>query len=125
MLKIVLLALGGSLGTLARYGLSSFIQQAHGGEFPLGTLLVNISGCFVIGFLMEIFQARRWGTPEVRGFMTVGFLGAFTTFSTFSYETNSLLRDGQWRMGTVNMAASIILGLAAIEIGAATARALR
>lgn len=125
MFKIFLLAIGGSLGTLARYGLSSFVQQAHGGPFPLGTLLVNVIGCFIIGFLMETFQARRWGSQEVRGFMTVGFVGAFTTFSTFSYETNSLFRGGQWRMGTANMAASIILGLAAIELGAAAARATR
>ncbi len=125
MFKIFLLALGGGLGTLARYGLSSFIQQVHGGQFPVGTLLVNVVGCFVIGFLMETFQARRWGSQEVRGFMTVGFLGAFTTFSTFSYETNSLLRGGQWRMGTANLAVSVVLGLAAVELGAAAARALR
>ncbi|MCE5228370.1 fluoride efflux transporter CrcB [bacterium] len=125
MIKILLLALGGSLGTLARYGLSSFVNQVHGGPFPMGTLLVNITGCFVIGFLMELFQSKQVGTAELRGFATIGFLGAFTTFSTFSYETSSLFRVGHWRTGTANLAASVILGLAAVELGAATARALR
>ncbi|MEN6627546.1 MAG: fluoride efflux transporter CrcB [Candidatus Sumerlaeia bacterium] len=125
MLKILLLALGGSLGTLARYGLSTFVQQSHGGAFPVGTLLVNVIGCFIIGFLMETFQSGRIGTPELRGFATVGFLGAFTTFSTFSYETSSLVRGGQWRLGTANIAVSLVLGLAAVEAGAALARTCR
>lgn len=125
MLKILLLALGGGLGTLARYGLSTFAQQTHGGSFPIGTLLVNIIGCFVVGFLMETFQSRRLGDPHLRGFMTVGFLGAFTTFSTFSYETASLVHDGRWRLGTANVAISLLLGLAAVEAGAALARAMR
>jgi CrcB protein len=125
MLKLVLLAVGGGLGTLARYGLSTFVQQTHGGSFPLGTLLVNVIGCFVVGFLMEAFQSRRLGAPELRGFMTVGFLGAFTTFSTFGYETTSLVRDGRWQLGTANVAVSLMLGLAAVEAGAALSRAMR
>lgn len=93
------LAVGGTLGTWARYGLSGLLQPP-GGAFPWGTLGVNVVGAFVLGFAMRFLLGSAVAGPEVRVAITVGFCGAFTTMSTFSYETVALLTDGEyWRAG--------------------------
>lgn len=93
----IYLALGGAAGTLARYGLGGLIQTS-GSTFPWGTLVVNVIGSFVLGFLMRYLLGSGLVTPDVRAALTVGFCGAFTTMSTFSYEVVTLVNDGQmWR----------------------------
>ena len=96
---IALIALGGVAGTLARYFVGAWLQGPNP-VFPRGTLVINLVGSFVLGFVMRLATGSTLVTPEVRGALTVGFCGAFTTMSTFSYETVALVTDGEyWRAG--------------------------
>ncbi len=96
---IAYIALGGIIGTLARYLIQGIIQS-RSGEFPVGTLAINIAGSFALGFIVRIATGSTVVSAELRGGLTIGFCGAFTTMSTFSYETVALLTDGQyWRAG--------------------------
>lgn len=117
------IALGGLFGTLARYGLQGWLQP-RGAGFPVGTLVVNLLGSLVLGFLVRFGTGSSVFTPEVRAGLTIGFCGGFTTMSTFSYETVALLNDGQlWRAGLY--AGSSVLGcLAAVYAGIALANRL-
>jgi len=115
--RYLLVALGGMLGAVARYGLSGWISNATTGKFPYGTLAVNLIGSFVIGFFLTLAIDRFSWSPELRIFFTVGFLGAFTTFSTFSYETVELLREGVYAVAAINMGASLFGCLAATFAG--------
>ena len=98
---VVYIALGGIIGTLARYVLQGWIQLRPGaGAFPLGTLAINIAGSLALGFIVRFATGSAVVAPELRGGLTIGFCGAFTTMSTFSYETVALLSDGDyWRAG--------------------------
>jgi fluoride exporter len=119
------IALGGLLGTLARYGLQGWIQTRAGADtFPVGTLSINVLGSLLLGFLVRYATGSAIVTPEVRASLTIGFCGAFTTMSTFSYETMTLLADGQyWRTGLY--AGGTVLGcLAATVAGTAMANRL-
>ncbi len=117
MIRYLLVAIGGMLGAVSRYGLAGWISGAAEGSFPYGTLAVNVIGSFVIGFFLALALERFSWSPEVRIFFTVGFLGAFTTFSTFSYETVELLREGAYAMAAANMGASLFGCLAATFAG--------
>ena len=116
-MRIGLLILFGALGTLARYGMQGVVQQRTGSEFPSGTLAVNIVGCFLLGGIAEFALLHLSIPPEWRIGITVGFFGAFTTFSTFSWETVQLLRDGEWMRATTYVIASVAGGLLAIVAG--------
>ena len=97
MRLVLYLALGGVAGTFARYGLQGLVQPS-GGAFPVGTLVVNVVGALLLGFLMRYLLASGVLGPELRAGLTIGFCGAFTTMSTFSYETVALLSGGElWR----------------------------
>lgn len=124
MLKILIIGLGGFLGTTARYGLSGLVQDLAGASFPAGTLAVNILGCIAIGGIMSLVEDRQMLTPEARLLLLVGFLGSFTTFSTFGYETFDLLREGQLWMAVVNAAANLLIGILGVGLGWAGVRAL-
>jgi CrcB protein len=94
--KVILLALAGATGTLARYGLAGFVHRISGASFPFGTLAVNVIGCFMAGLLWTLFE-HRWSVPgETRAILMLGFLGAFTTFSAFILETGELIRSAQF-----------------------------
>jgi fluoride exporter len=120
---IAFIALGGILGTLARYLVGAWLQGPHV-VFPRGTLAINIAGSFVLGLVMRLATGSTLVSPEVRGALTIGFCGAFTTMSTFSYETVGLLADGEyWRAGIY--AGSTVFGcLAATAAGIALATRL-
>lgn len=124
MLKIFIVGIGGFLGAIARYVLSAWIGQNWGRSFPLGTFVVNISGCFFIGLVMVLFTERFMANPQWRMFLAVGFLGAFTTFSTFEYEISGLLRDGEWLIAAMNAVFSVAAGFAALKIGEVIAKAI-
>lgn len=116
-----MIALGGASGALARYGLGGWVQSLGGPYFPWGTFAVNLLGCMGLGF------AARWievaAVPQaVRVLLTVGFLGAFTTFSTFSYEALSLMRAGAWTRGGIYVAGSVIVGIVALTVGSRLGR---
>lgn len=118
MQTVLLLALGGALGTLARYGLNGLIA-AHIPTFPLGTLVVNVTGCFVIGLLAPLTLKPEW-----RVFLMVGFCGGYTTFSSYGFQTLELARDGEWLYVALNIIGSNLLGLAAVYLGWVCGRVL-
>ena len=113
---LVWVALGGALGAVARYGLSGWVQSGSAGTFPWGTLVVNILGCFLLGFAFRVLQLSAL-SPALRGAVTVGFLGAFTTFSTFSLEAIGLIQDGRWGRAVGYIGGSVALGLIAVLAG--------
>lgn len=120
MSALVAVASGGALGAVARYLASGWVQDATGGFFPWGTLVVNAVGSFLLGFSMIWLQSTL-ASSEVRALVTIGFLGSFTTFSTFSYETLALVRDGAWWRAGGYAAGSMALGLGAVVAGGALA----
>lgn len=114
MLRLLLVGLGGFVGTLFRYWLSGLIARRYGETFPLGTLVVNAIGCFVIGFLFYFFYDRSLTTPTARTVVLIGLIGGFTTFSSYGLQTFTLLRDGEVFLALVNVVASNVLGLACL-----------
>jgi CrcB protein len=116
-LRITLLVVFGAAGTLARYGLQGLVQHRTGTGFPSGTLVVNLLGCFLLGGIAEFGLTHLALPPEWRIGITVGFFGAFTTFSSFSWETVQLLRDGEWMRASVYVLASVIGGIVAVVFG--------
>ena len=116
-LKITLLILFGIAGTLSRYALHGLIQYGTGSAFPAGTLAVNLAGCFLLGGLGQFALNHLWFPPEWRIGLTIGFFGAFTTFSTFGWETIHLLDDGEWMKAALYVGASVIGGLSLVRLG--------
>jgi fluoride exporter len=116
--SIIFVALGGALGSVFRYLLSTWTQTASKSiDFPYGTLTVNLIGCFVIGFLAQLAEARGVFTSESRSFMFIGILGGFTTFSSFGNETINLFRDGESFNALANIGANVIFGLILVWLG--------
>ena len=110
-MKIFLIALFGAIGTLARYGLQGVVQHRMGGGFPYGTLLINLSGCLLLGFMGQITLNRMLVSADMRMAIAVGFFGGFTTFSSFGWETAKMLEEGAWLRATTYVGASVIAGL--------------
>ena len=121
--KLVMIALAGAVGTLARYGLGGLVQRAAGGFFPWGTLAVNVAGCFLFGLVWALAEERFLISGEVRTIVLVGFMGAFTTFSTFAFETGEMLRNAEYLMAGANLLAQNVLGIAGLMLGLVAARA--
>ena len=116
--NLLLIGIGGFVGAIARFWLSGRVQDLSGSiGFPYGTLAINLVGCFLLGILSYLIDVRGMFTPEVRSLLIIGLLGAFTTFSTFSLETFNLLAAGESIRALVNVASSVILGLAAVWAG--------
>jgi fluoride exporter len=115
-LNILLVALGGALGSVMRYLVNGYAQPLTNG-FPLGTLLVNVIGCFVIGFLSHLAEGRGMFEDTTRAFMFVGILGGFTTFSSFGNETLRLFHNDQILSALTNVGTNVILGLFAVWLG--------
>ena len=118
------IALGGVLGTLARYYLQGVVQGRSAGAFPTGTLVVNLVGSFALGFVARYAGESTVVSPEVRAGLTIGFCGAFTTMSTFGYESYALIGDGQFARAATYIAATVLGSIAAVALGAATAHRL-
>ena len=118
MSSLLLVGLGGFLGSVLRYLFSGYVQGLlKTAEFPYGTIVVNITGCLVIGFLSQLAESQGLFTSETRAFLFIGFLGGFTTFSTFGNETMYLLRDGENLLAVFNIAVHIAFGLGAVWLG--------
>jgi CrcB protein len=115
-------ALGGAVGSVIRYVVGVAVQGRSGLDFPVGTLLVNISGCLLLGFLIHYALATPAITPEVRALLTTGLCGGYTTFSTFSYETVALVQDGDWRRATLYVVLSVAGSIVGVMLGIAGAR---
>ncbi len=111
MTKLIYIALGGGLGAVLRYAVSSGAQHLTQGTFPVGTLAVNTLGCLAVGLLGTLFAGPFLVREEVRFALLVGFLGGFTTFSTYGFETLALLNDGEWWWAAANVTLANALGL--------------
>ncbi len=117
--KLLLIAVAGSLGTLARYGLGGLVQSYAGKVFPWGTVAVNLCGCLLFGLVWSSLENRLPGSIETRSIILIGFMGAFTTFSTFIFETRNLLYDQEWLLAIGYFAIHNVGGLAALLAGIA------
>ena len=117
----LMIAIGGSAGALTRYLVSAFINNLVSSSFPAGTLFLNVTGSFIIGFLFQIYQSVLV-SDEVKMLVTVGFLGSYTTFSTYSLETLNLLLTNQYKSAVINVAVSNVLAVSMSLLGIAAAR---
>ena len=117
MSRLLLIAAAGAAGTLARYGLSTWVRGWAGSGFPWGTLAVNALGCFLFGAILTMVRDKGSINDETATWMMVGFLGAFTTFSTFAFESGDFLRDGAMGAAFVNVLANVVLGLGLFFVG--------
>ena len=118
MTRIVLIiGIGGFIGTIARYLSQQFIYKFYPATFPIGTLFVNLLGCLLIGIFFALSEKGNLLSPEWRMFLTTGFCGGFTTFSTFSYESVQLLNDGEYTYVIVFAVASVVIGILATIFG--------
>jgi CrcB protein len=122
MQRLVWLSLAGVAGTLSRYWLQGFVQRLSDRPFPYGTLVVNALGCFLFGLIWALAEERLVVRPETRIVLLVGFMGAFTTFSSFAFETGAMLRDSQWALAAANVLAQNIVGMLCLFAGFAVSR---
>lgn len=122
--RLLGLAVLGAVGTLARYGLGGLVQRHAGAGFPWGTVAVNAAGCFVFGIVWALAAERSLLRGEARTIILIGFFGAFTTFSSFAFETTQMLRDGQWGRAIANIGLQNTAGLVLLIVGAAVGRHL-
>jgi len=120
-MRLLLVLLGGGAGSLARYVASAALTNRFGARFPAGTVVVNITGCFLIGLVMTLLTERQ-PHPYWRLVLVVGFLGGYTTFSSFEWETYAAVRGGGFWIGLANIVGSVSLGYAAVWLGALLAR---
>lgn len=120
--KLLLIGVAGGLGALARYGLSGVVQNRLDGGFPWGTVAVNLVGCLAFGFLVAFLEGRFAFRSELRLFLLIGFMGAFTTFSTYVFETEQLLETGQWIWALGNLSLQNMVGLLALVAGITVGR---
>jgi CrcB protein len=120
-LNLFVIAVGGAIGSIARYLLSTLVLRVSGTLFPLGTFVVNLVGCLVFGAIAGAASQRVQVSPTVRLFLLTGILGGFTTFSSYSYESFLLVRDGQFVWATINVVGQVIAGLAGMWIAYALA----
>ena len=110
-MQLLLIAIFGAVGTIARYGLQGLVQLRVGSTFPYGTLLVNLTGCFFLGLIGQFTMNRMVLPADWRLAITVGFFGGYTTFSSFGWETTKMLEDGEWLRATAYVGASVVAGL--------------
>jgi fluoride exporter len=116
------IAAGSALGGVSRYLVGGMVQRILDTTFPAGTLVVNLTGSFLLGLFLRYALETPTLTPEVRAFLTIGFCGGYTTFSTFSYETVAMLEDGEWARAGLYAALSVLLALGATILGFLVAR---
>jgi CrcB protein len=119
-----LIAFGGALGSMARYWVGSAIANRMGTKFPYGTFVINITACVIIGFTLTVLSKRADLNPAWRFLVPVGFIGAYSTFSTYEWETLSTIRTGAFLLAALYAVSSLILGLAAVWAGSAIAEIL-
>jgi CrcB protein len=122
LIRYLVVLIGGGVGSLARYAAASAIMTRFGGRFPLGTLVINVTGSFLIGFLMTMLTERFNLDPVWRLLLVVGFLGGYTTFSSFEWETYTAVREGALWNGMLNVLSSVMLGYVAVWLGVLLAR---
>src|SRR5512135_3117077 len=120
----LIIGAGGFVGAITRYIIAIWIGQRWGRSFPLGTFIINVTGSFLIGLLMTLMTEKIIENPQWRLLLVVGFLGAYTTFSTFEYETGALLKDGEWLIAGMNVVFSVAVGFIALKLGEVLAKSI-
>ncbi|MFY9704075.1 MAG: fluoride efflux transporter CrcB [Terriglobales bacterium] len=124
LLKYVMVGIGGCMGSVLRYWLGSYIGGRMGARFPYGTFVVNVSGSFLIGLIVTLLAERTQWNPNWRYLIPIGFIGGYTTFSTFEYETFRLFQDGQPLTAMLNVTLSVVVGFLGVWAGAVAGRAI-
>jgi fluoride exporter len=122
--RYAMIAVGGALGAIARYVLGGLVQEWAGARFPYGTLVINVTGCLVMGVVMTLLTERGVVHPNWRFLVPVGFIGAYTTFSTFEYETFRAIEQGAWLVGLGNVIVSVVIGFISVAVGVMVTRQL-
>lgn len=120
--KYLMVGIGGFLGAVARFWLGGYIGARMGTRFPYGTLVINCTGCFLIGFVVTIMAERTHWNPNLRYLIPIGFIGAYTTFSTFEFETFRAMQDGDMLIAFLNVAISLVAGFLAVWLGVIAGR---
>lgn len=123
-MPLILIGIGGFAGAITRYLVDGAVSDRTGGAFPWGTLVINATGSFLLGLLFAMSQERAILPAEIRGPLMIGFLGAYTTFSTFMLESWRLVEAGSWSAVAANLAGSVVLGAVAVVAGLTVGRAL-
>ena len=122
--KFFIVGVGGFFGSILRFWLAAYVAQRMGTRFPYGTFLINVTGSFLVGFVMTILTGRGHLSPNWLYLIPIGFIGGYTTFSTFEYETLRAIQDGQFTIGTLNLALSVLVGFLMVWVGAMAGRAV-
>jgi len=124
MSRTLFVGIAGLAGTLLRYWISGFVARRYGETFPVGTMVVNVLGCLLAGAIFNLTEERFLINPTLRTVILIGFLGGFTTFSSYGLQTFTLLRDGEFGLATLNVAVSNVLGLFMVWVGYGLVKAL-
>jgi fluoride exporter len=124
MTKFLMVAIGGALGSVLRFWVGTYISGRMGTRFPYGTLVINITASFLIGFVLTILAERTDWSPNWRYLIPIGFIGGYSTFSTFEYETYRVLESGEFLLTGLNVGLSVVLGFVAVWLGVIAARAI-
>jgi fluoride exporter len=122
--KYFAVGIGGFVGSIARFWLAVYVGQRMGTRFPYGTFLINVSGSFLIGLVMTILTEKTHLSPTYRYLIPIGFIGGYTTFSTFEYETLRAIQDGQFTIGLLNIVLSVLVGFLMVWTGAMVGKAI-
>ena len=121
---LAIIGFGGMLGSISRYLLSEYVTEHYPGAFPFGTFAINVIGCLLIGIFYGLSNRHEWFTPEWRVFLTAGFCGGFTTFSTFAIENLALLETSRYLVFGLYTAGSVVIGILAVLLGMVIAKAV-
>ena len=124
MREVLVIMVAGAMGSASRYGVSAFAHRMFGDRFAVGTLAVNLLGCLLLGFIIELGTGTELWSRTTQMALTVGFLGAFTTFSTFGHETVRFIESGSWGLAVLNVTANVVLGLLGATLGIILGRAI-
>jgi CrcB protein len=124
MNKYLIIGIGGFIGSIARFWLGTYMGDRMGTRFPYGTFIINLTGSFLVGFVITVLTERTHWSPNWRYLVPIGFIGAYTTFSTFEYETFRSVQDGELLMAGLNVILSVVIGFIAVWLGVITGRTI-
>jgi fluoride exporter len=124
MTKYLMVAIGGALGSVLRFWVGDYVSNRMGTRFPYGTFIINVTASFLIGLILTVLAERAHWSPNWRYFIPIGFIGGYSTFSTFEYETFRSFQDGEVLMAGLNIVLSVIVGFVSVWLGAITGRTI-